>query len=92
MRVPVDGGTPTTLTNLRTGDRLHGTPAFLPGGRRVLFPAYTDSSPQICAVSLDDPAVQCAETVASLVASAWHWVRSGLSLAALTAAVLAAWQ
>ena len=24
--------------------------------------------------------------------AAWHWVRSGLSLAALTAAVLAAWQ
>jgi eukaryotic-like serine/threonine-protein kinase len=68
MRVPVDGGTPTALTNLRTGDQLHGAPAFLPGGRRVLFPAYTDSSPQICAVSLDDPAVQCAETVASLVA------------------------
>ena len=24
--------------------------------------------------------------------AAWHWVRSGLSLAALTATVLAAWQ
>ena len=24
--------------------------------------------------------------------AAWHWVRSGLSLAALTAAILAAWQ
>jgi Protein kinase domain/WD40-like Beta Propeller Repeat len=68
MRVPAGGGTPTALTGLRTGDHVHGAPAFLPGGRRLLFPAYTDSSPQICTVSLDHPALQCAETVASLVA------------------------
>jgi Tol biopolymer transport system component len=68
MHVPAGGGTPTALTELRTGDQLHGAPTFLPGGRRLLFPAYTNSNPQICTASLDGPPLRCAETVASLVA------------------------
>jgi dipeptidyl aminopeptidase/acylaminoacyl peptidase len=42
---------------------------FLPGGRRVLFTAFTATGPQICAVSIDDPRMACTETTAALVAS-----------------------
>jgi len=38
-RVPATGGVPEQITTLDTaaGDRLHGRPALLPGGTRVLF-------------------------------------------------------
>jgi Tol biopolymer transport system component len=69
MRVSASGGAPAPLTRLRSGERLHGRPVFLPDGRRLLFPADTDAGSQTCLVSLDDPTTRCADAAGALVAS-----------------------
>jgi len=40
-RIPVAGGTPTRLTELSPGEFVHRWPQVLPGGKAVLFSAYT---------------------------------------------------
>jgi serine/threonine protein kinase/Tol biopolymer transport system component len=37
MRIPDGGGTPTTVTELASGELAHGRPQVLPGGKAVLF-------------------------------------------------------
>jgi hypothetical protein len=68
MQVPAAGGTPSTLASFRSDDRLHGRPVFLPGGKRLLFPAYTVTGQQTCALSLDNPALRCVDSAGALVA------------------------
>jgi Tol biopolymer transport system component len=38
-RIPASGGTPVTVTELKTGENSHRWPQFLPDGRRFLFRA-----------------------------------------------------
>jgi serine/threonine protein kinase/Tol biopolymer transport system component len=41
MRIPSGGGAPTPVTEMRKGEIAHGLPQVLPGGKAVLFVAYT---------------------------------------------------
>jgi serine/threonine-protein kinase len=43
MQIPAAGGTPTPVTELEEGEISHRWPQFLPGGRRVLFTAYSSN-------------------------------------------------
>ena len=44
LRVPENGGTPTTVLDLGPGDILYRTPQILPGGKAVLFVSYGQPS------------------------------------------------
>jgi serine/threonine-protein kinase len=58
VRLPADGGTATTITELVAGELLHGLPQVLPGGKAVLFTAYdarpTLEGPHVDVASLTD--------------------------------------
>jgi serine/threonine-protein kinase len=45
-RVPADGGTPTPVTELRSGEVSHRWPQVLPGSQAVVFTVYTSESPE----------------------------------------------
>jgi Tol biopolymer transport system component/predicted Ser/Thr protein kinase len=42
-RIPLDGGTPAAVTELRPGESTHRWPQILPGGKAVLFTAHVSS-------------------------------------------------
>ena len=58
MKVPETGGVPTPLTALAAGERRHGWPQILPGGKAVLFTAMAgggrEDGNNVAVVSLVD--------------------------------------
>ena len=55
FRVPASGGTPVTLTKLRSLEANHRFPTFLPDGEHVAYVVQTTGSALVQVVSLDDP-------------------------------------
>jgi len=56
MRVPAAGGAPQPLTSVDTtaGETRHDSPAFLPGGQKVLFTAFTGASLEASRIAVVD--------------------------------------
>jgi serine/threonine protein kinase len=57
MRIPSGGGAATPVTELASGEGVHGYPQFLPGGKAVLFTVWepgADDEARIEVVSLAD--------------------------------------
>ncbi len=74
FRVAADGGTPSPVTGLRSGETAHVSPVFLADGRRFLFTSIGEEEPSVHLGSLESSDRQLVLSNASRVAVAADYV------------------